>query len=88
MVRFLLRVLLLLLLVWLLHRFWSFLTGSVKSGGGLPHREPHGEEMVLDLECQTHIPRTDALTAVVDGKKLYFCSRECRDAYLARISSR
>jgi len=47
-------------------------------------RPRHGEEMVLDPECGTHIPRSDALSAQVAGTSRFFCSRECRDAYLRK----
>ena len=39
-----------------------------------------GEPMVLDPQCQTYVPRTDALER--QGK--FFCSEECAQKYLAR----
>lgn len=86
--RFLIRVVLLLFLICLLHRFWVYLTGAVKSEGGLPPRDDQGTPMVLDPECHTHIPLTDALSATINNKTVHFCSRECRDAYLARNQPR
>ncbi len=38
-----------------------------------------GEPMVLDPQCQTYIPKSDALAR--QGK--YFCSEECARRYLA-----
>jgi uncharacterized protein len=39
-----------------------------------------GEEMVLDPQCQSYIPKSDAVTQ--SGR--YFCSRECARLYLNR----
>jgi len=38
-----------------------------------------GEQMVLDPQCQTYVPKSEAL--VRQGK--YFCSEECARLYLA-----
>lgn len=40
--------------------------------------------MVQDLNCQTYISRRDAVRAERNGETYYFCSRECRDAYLMK----
>ena len=41
--------------------------------------------MVQDLNCQTYISRRDAVRAERNGETYYFCSRECRDAYLMKL---
>jgi uncharacterized protein len=41
--------------------------------------------MVKDPNCQTYIPRRDAVQAERNGETVYFCSRECRDAYLMKL---
>ena len=41
--------------------------------------------MVQDLNCQTYISRRDAVRAEHNGETYYFCSRECRDAYLMKL---
>lgn len=85
LLNFMLRVVLLLVLIWLLHRIWVYLTGSIKDGEALPPRPEEGTvPMVLDPQCGLRIPEYDALTATVHGKIIHFCSRECRDAYLSR----
>ena len=43
-----------------------------------------GEQMVLDPQCQTYVPESDAL--VRQGK--YFCSEECAQRYLARNTTK
>ncbi len=44
-------------------------------------RSAHGEEMVKDPHCGTYVPRGEAIEGTKHGKRLYFCSRACRDAY-------
>lgn len=39
-----------------------------------------GEEMVLDPQCQSYVPKG---SAVVESGK-FFCSRECAQRYLSR----
>ena len=38
-----------------------------------------GEQMVLDPQCQTYVPQSEAV--IRQGK--YFCSEECARRYLA-----
>ncbi len=42
--------------------------------------------MATDPVCGMEFDETDrsTLSAVVSGKKSYFCSNECRDAFLER----
>jgi hypothetical protein len=42
--------------------------------------QSEGEDMVLDPQCQSYVPKS---TAVVQSGK-YFCSPECARLYLAR----
>lgn len=39
-----------------------------------------GEQMVLDPQCQTYVPKSEAVARA--GK--FFCSEECARLYLAR----
>ncbi len=39
-----------------------------------------GEEMVLDPQCQSYVPKSDAV--VMSGN--HFCSQECARLYLSR----
>jgi hypothetical protein len=39
-----------------------------------------GEEMVLDPQCHSYVPKSDAITQ--SGR--YFCSQECARLYLTR----
>jgi YHS domain-containing protein len=38
------------------------------------------DEMVLDPQCQTYVPKAEAIPQ--DGN--YFCSRECAKLFLSR----
>jgi hypothetical protein len=40
----------------------------------------NGDEMVLDPQCHSYLPKNAAV--LQDG--LYFCSRECANRYLSR----
>ena len=42
--------------------------------------ELRGEDMVLDPQCQSYIPKSNAVAQ--SGR--YFCSRECARLYLSR----
>ena len=73
----LLRLLLLLAIVYILFLVLKSLILGRK--GKSPGASPMGEAMVLDPQCQTYVPKSDAL--VRQGK--YFCSEECARRYLA-----
>lgn len=51
--------------------------GDVQRRAGRPSRV--SEDLVRDPVCNTHVPRSRALTAVVQGREEYFCSEACRD---------
>jgi uncharacterized protein len=40
--------------------------------------------MIKDPYCETYFPRRDAVHLNLSGNDLYFCSKECRDKYIAR----
>jgi hypothetical protein len=44
------------------------------------------EDLVLDRICRTHVPRSRALVARVDGREEHFCSADCRDKALAAVA--
>lgn len=44
-------------------------------------KSARGEEMVLDPECGTYVPRNDAVMTEIAGEKRYFCSEDCRDKF-------
>ena len=54
-------------------------------GPGYPQVRPP-EDLVLDPVCRTHVPRSRALVARVDGREEHFCSTACRDKALATVA--
>ena len=71
----LVRILVVLLVVRFVLRF---LAAVVQGYRGAERREA-ATEMVRDRVCDTFVPRSRALVAVVDGREQHFCSPECRD---------
>ena len=71
----LVRIVIVLLVVRLVLRF---IAAVVQGYQGAPRREA-ATEMVRDRVCDTFLPRSRALVAVVDGREQHFCSVECRD---------
>ena len=47
-------------------------------------RRPDGEEMVLDPQCNTYVPKGRAITRRVGGKTVAFCSDNCAKQYEER----
>jgi YHS domain-containing protein len=41
-------------------------------------------ELKKDPVCGTYVSTAGSLTQMVNGSPIYFCSKECRDKYLAR----
>lgn len=80
------RLLLLALLFFLGYTLYDVvfrpLSGSRKD---LPREKTsRGEDMVRDPQCGLFIPKGDAVEKVIRGESLYFCSKKCRDAFLAK----
>jgi Na+-transporting methylmalonyl-CoA/oxaloacetate decarboxylase gamma subunit len=55
-----------------------FLAAVVQGYQDAPRREP-ATDMVRDRVCDTFLPRSRALVAIVDGREQHFCSPECRE---------
>lgn len=78
------RFILFAILCYILYRLIKGLTQASppQRGGPDPSSRPTiTDEMVIDPACRVYIPKREALTAQVGGETLYFCSRECMDAY-------
>ena len=48
-----------------------------------PEKSRGGEAMERDPQCGTYVPRGDAVSATIAGKREWFCSTRCRDEYIA-----
>jgi uncharacterized protein len=76
------RLLLLAVLFFLAYTLWGALARLLTHRPGPPpEKTDQGEEMVRDPQCGTYLPRGEALTRTVKGRRYYFCSSECRDAF-------
>ncbi len=42
--------------------------------------------MVKDPFCETYFPRRNAVRLKMNGNVYYFCSKDCRDKYIAQHS--
>ncbi len=63
---------------------FRFVAGLVQGLRGRPSAPGAGSvDMVRDRVCNTFLPRERALTAVVGGREMHFCSAACRDRALA-----
>jgi hypothetical protein len=78
------RFLVALLLVRLGLRALSAWLGPRAPGQGQPVPPP--EDLVRDRICNTFLPRSRALRAVVGGHEEHFCSTACRDRALLGVS--
>ncbi|HZM51434.1 MAG TPA: hypothetical protein VFE68_13110 [Vicinamibacteria bacterium] len=78
----LVRIVVVLLIVRFVLRF---LAAVVQGYQGAPPRVAAATDMVRDRVCDTFVPRSRALMAVVDGRDQYFCSPECRERARRRL---
>jgi YHS domain-containing protein len=82
----LLRVLLITMIIRVVLGFFSQLssTRSRPAAGSAPRpKERAGGTLVRDPQCGTYLPASRALTAGSGSGTQYFCSEDCRRAYLA-----
>lgn len=40
------------------------------------------DEMVQDPQCKVYIPKGESFPKVINGERLYFCSKECMEEYI------
>lgn len=62
---------------------FRFVAGLVQGLREPARKSAGGVDMVRDRVCNTFLPRERALTAVVGGREMHFCSAACRDRALA-----
>jgi YHS domain-containing protein len=51
-----------------------------------PPRVRAPEDLVLDHVCRTHVPRSRAIAARIEGREEHFCSEACRDRARAAVA--
>ena len=74
------RLLILLVLVYLVFRIINIVFSSSKTTRLTPKPEPldQGEELVLCLQCQSYVPKAQA----VSSHGNYFCRDECARLFM------
>jgi YHS domain-containing protein len=62
--------------------------GPFRGPGGAagPGPSKEGGELVRDPQCGTYVPKARAIAARVGNGTSYFCSTNCRDAYLSKAA--
>lgn len=78
------RLLFFALLAFVAFKIWTSVKRRLPSHGRPPEKTRRGEDMVQDPHCGVYLPRGDALTETVGGKRRYFCSEKCRNAFAGR----
>lgn len=79
-----------LLLIFLLGYFaWRAIRPLLNPDGGSGDKGGRdGREMDADLvqdpQCGVYVSREEALKADIDGRRIYFCSQECKQKYLEK----
>lgn len=81
------RFIIIMLLTYLAYKFLKgiFTPKGTQSEhvSGQAQRSVSGEDLVEDPYCHTYIPLSNAITASVQGKAVYFCSKKCLEAFTA-----
>ena len=84
MIAFVVNLVRIVVVLLILRTVLRFVAAVVQGYQGAPRREP-ATDMVRDRVCDTFVPRSRALMAVVDGRDQYFCSPECRERARRRL---
>ena len=85
------RLLILVGIIYFVYRLWKSYfrsgglfqnTASQKPVSGQTNREID-DVMVKDPYCEVYFPKRKGVHLKVNGKDLYFCSKECKHKYLS-----
>lgn len=57
-----------------------------RSGPRLENQVPLSGELKKDPACGTYISAATSLKEIVGGETCYFCSKQCRDKYVASLA--
>ena len=61
---------------------WLVRTALAPPKRRIPKADEKGEELIQDPVCQCYIPRSQAYTVTLEGRKHFFCSEGCYKKYL------
>lgn len=79
------RLLILLILLYLAYRSlksWMFKNISSENTIDGKKMGEIDDIMIKDPYCEIYFPRRNGIHCNIDGKDLYFCSKECRDKFI------
>ena len=79
-----LRLAFFVFLFFLLYRFLKALFSPLGKGEDtvtLLDKKPEEDEMIKDPYCETYITKRGSIPLKINGKRLYFCSKECLERY-------
>jgi len=62
---------------------WMFPHGTSQKNGSGKTTGEIDDVMIKDPYCQAYFPRRNAVHLKFRGNDLYFCSKRCRDKYIA-----
>ena len=66
----------------------SWIAGSATKTLSKPPTGRIDDVMVKDPYCHVYFPKREGIRLRVDGEDVYFCSKECRDKFLASRSEK
>ena len=78
------RLIVVLFLIYLLYRLFKgiFLTATPKINGATQSRSAaEGEDLVEDPNCHRYLPMSQTYRATIDGRDVFFCSKQCHEQY-------
>ena len=84
----LVRMLIWLIVGFLVYTVFQSFKKALQKPGSPPEKSAQGEDMVQDPACGTYVPRSDAISCQIQGRKQFFCSTACRDQYKEKNSKR
>jgi uncharacterized protein len=82
------KFLVLLVFLLLLFLYYTLYYKNYKKGKLNQKEKIKITEMVRDEVCGVYLPKEEALKVVIKDKVYYFCSEECKDAFLKGCSER
>jgi YHS domain-containing protein len=77
------------IIVYVIYRFSRFMftpAGKISKNHPGERSEIEEEELVKDPYCGTYVPINSAHKVTMNGKTLYFCSKECLEKYMKENS--
>ncbi len=84
------RLLLIIILSFLIYRLFKNLFSSREDRRkSIPEDRSQigSKEMVKDPQCNTYIPKDEAISRRIRGQSYYFCSKECAQRFKERKSA-